>query len=74
MGQSAISALAFSPNGLMLAIASADQMIRLWDLNTEQEIRGVSETLWQSGEIAISQDGRWFACSSEDKTIRIWSW
>lgn len=75
VGRSAIAALAFSPDGQRLAIASADQTIRLWDLNnTEQEIRGISEPLWQTGEIAVSSDGRRFACGCEDKTIKVWSW
>lgn len=67
-----VRALAFRPDGLMLASGSDDQIIRLWDPSTGQLMRSLHEhrdgiyglCFWPTREVMIS--------ASSDKTLRVW--
>ena len=67
-------ALAYSPDGKLLAAACADRAVRLVDVRTGE----IRHTLRGHGEylhaIAFSADGRWLAsgCSQGDEFIRVW--
>jgi WD40 repeat protein len=67
-----VHALAFSPDGNLLASASNDMTVKLWDLSSLKEIttlRGHTGQVWR---IAFSPDGKLVASGGEDKTIRLW--
>ena len=67
-----VTALAFSPDGSMLAAASGDHTTVLWDVANRTHVR----TLWGHREmifdVAFSPDGEWIATGSLDYTVRIW--
>ncbi|MEQ9623310.1 hypothetical protein [Coleofasciculus chthonoplastes] len=68
-----ISCLTFSPDQTILASASGDQTIRLWDGYTgefQRSLNGHSNIVWS---VAISPDGKTLVSGSADQTIRIWS-
>jgi roadblock/LC7 domain-containing protein len=66
-----VNAVAFSPDGGLLATGSADQTARIWDIPSGQE-----RTRLAHGEgvaaVAFSPDGRLLATGSADQTARIW--
>lgn len=67
-------ALAFAPEGHLLAVASGTA-VSLWDMNTLSEIRRI-ETSHESyvQDVAISPDGGLLAtCSPEDSHIYLWN-
>lgn len=68
---SMITALAFSPDGTMLATGSLGA-IKLWQLPSNE----IFKTLKSSGttvlSLAFSPDGRFLASGSNDKTIVVW--
>lgn len=75
-----ICAVAFSPQGNLLASAGADGTIRLWDVATFQEdrepLKGHKENLhgWFGVcAIAWSPDGSRIASGGNDGTIRLWN-
>ncbi|KAE8443107.1 hypothetical protein EG329_002351 [Mollisiaceae sp. DMI_Dod_QoI] len=67
-----VNAIAFSPDGSLLASGSADQMVRLWDI-AKGEIRLLLDG--HSGRVnsvCFSPDGKQIVSGSDDMTIRVW--
>lgn len=69
---SAIRSVVFSRDGRLLATASHDATVRLWDLRSNKELavgKGHTAPLWCA---AFSPDGKTLATGSTDKTVRVW--
>jgi photosystem II stability/assembly factor-like uncharacterized protein len=69
---STISDLAFSPDGQILASASWDGKVRLWDVATWTEIRRLEGHDDWVLQIAFSPAGDLLASSSADGTVVLW--
>ncbi|MBW4546458.1 MAG: NACHT domain-containing protein [Symplocastrum torsivum CPER-KK1] len=64
--------VAFSPDGQIVASASADQTLKLWDVNTGNCIKtltGHTNWVWS---VAFSPDGKTLVSGSCDRTVRLW--
>ncbi|MBD2744009.1 serine/threonine-protein kinase [Coleofasciculus sp. FACHB-1120] len=68
-----VASVAISPDGEMLASGSLDNTIKLWNLNTGQEISTLNGHSKSVGAVAISPDGQTLASGSWDNTIRLWN-
>lgn len=67
-----VRSIAFSSNGKILASASDDKTVMLWNISTGKRLRtleGHKQRVWS---VAISPDCNTIASGSEDKTIRLW--
>ena len=73
----AVSAVAFSPDGTLLATGTQFHVVTLWDAATGRERLalqtgervGTGSWVWS---VAFSPDGKILAVSSDQGTVRLW--
>jgi len=70
---SAVSAVAFSPDGKTLASASDDRTVGLWSVATHKSLGRLSGHTNTVRAVAFSPDGKTLASASDDDTVRLWS-
>lgn len=67
-----VTSVAFSPDGTLLASASYDRTVKVWNVESLEE----AATLKGHGDsvrcVAFSPDGLWLASASRDRTIKVW--
>ncbi len=68
-----VTAVAFSQDGSLLASASWDQTVRLWNPATGQEMQELEGHTNRVTAVAFSQDGSLLASASDDQTVRLWN-
>ncbi|MCE9565461.1 MAG: WD40 repeat domain-containing protein [Planctomycetes bacterium] len=70
---SPLTGVAFAPDGRYVAGVGADSVVRVWDIQTKSEVRGLrGHTDWVTS-VAFSPDGRFLASVGveKDKVLRI---
>ena len=68
----AVFAVAFSPDGKLLAAGGADNVARVWDVDEKKlvgELKGHSD--WVLG-VRFSADGKFLVTSGADRTAQVW--
>jgi dipeptidyl aminopeptidase/acylaminoacyl peptidase len=68
-----LQAVAYSPDGKLLASSGWDEVIHLWDANTGHSVRELTDPNRDSNlAISFSPDGSKLASTSENGSIRLW--
>ncbi|MEQ9379757.1 MAG: protein kinase [Pirellulales bacterium] len=67
-----VTGVAFSPDGRRLASGGDDNTIKLWDVETGEEVSTLTGHTAGVNSVAFSPDGRRLASGSSDSTIKLW--
>ncbi len=67
-----VTALAFSPDGKILASGSMDKTVRLWDIEKRKRLATLEGHKGWINAVAISKDGRILASGDANKVIKLW--
>ncbi|MFC1805391.1 hypothetical protein ACFL09_00225, partial [Planctomycetota bacterium] len=70
--EEAVICLALSPDGRQIASASWDRTIRVWDLETAEEVHRLDVREGLVAGLAYSDDSRRLVCCTRDDRVRIW--
>src|SRR5205085_11665818 len=65
-------AVAYGPDGTLLAAGCADGTVRLWDPSAGRVIASLAGHSDAVAAVAFSRDGPRLASASYDKTVRVW--
>jgi WD40 repeat protein len=65
-------AVACSSDGKLCATGGSDNVVRLWDANTKEEIASLEGHTEQVDAVAFSPDGKRLVSASQDFTARVW--
>jgi WD40 repeat protein/serine/threonine protein kinase len=68
-----VEALAFAPDGALLASGSVDETVRLWDTRRWSEVAVLEGHTDRVYSLEFSPDGTMLASGSNDTMIRLWS-
>ena len=70
--QAPVNAIAFSPDGSLIASGSEDHEVRLWQVATGRLIRRLEGHSSAVTAVAFSPDGNTIDSASNDRTVRLW--
>jgi WD40 repeat protein len=70
---SSVFSVAFSPDGQFLVSGSRDQSVRLWNIDSGEQVRVLKGHTDRVSSVAFSPDGQFLVSGSRDKSVRLWN-
>ncbi|MFP2957831.1 WD40 repeat domain-containing protein [Myxococcus sp. 1LA] len=72
--EGSVLALAFSPDGRLLASGGYDAIVRVWDVETGAQVAELKGHEAEVHAVAFSPDGRWLAAAGRPGALWLWDW
>jgi WD40 repeat protein/serine/threonine protein kinase len=69
--QNQVSQVAFSTDGKLLATVSRDNLVKVWNAQTGQEI--ITLPVSKIAHVVFSPEGRHLACIAQDGSVHVWN-
>jgi tricorn protease-like protein len=66
------TAVAVTADGRYAVSGSADETLKVWELETGREVRALAGHLYWVMAVEMTPDGRYAVSGSNDKTLRVW--
>jgi WD40 repeat protein/serine/threonine protein kinase len=70
--QKMVSGLAYSPNDKLLATASEDGTVQIWETDSYRLLKTLKGHSSCVNRVVFSPDGTWIATAGCDKTVKVW--
>ncbi len=70
--QGSVLAVAFSPDGKLLASGSRDKTVKLWNPATGELLRTITDHTGDVYDVVFAPKGNLMASAGRDKTIKLW--
>ncbi|KAJ5690340.1 hypothetical protein N7462_004732 [Penicillium macrosclerotiorum] len=67
-----VNSVAFSPNGQLIASASTDRTVKLWEITTGTLLQTLKGHTLSVNSVAFSPNGRLIASASWDDKVKLW--
>lgn len=67
-----VTSVAFSVDGQRLASGSWDQSVKIWDVQSGQQLSTVASKMKEVQALAFSRDGRWLAAENSSDAVTLW--
>ncbi|WP_420795787.1 WD40 repeat domain-containing protein [Ktedonobacter racemifer] len=67
-----IWSISCSPDGSMVVSSSEDKSIRLWNVETRECLRSVTDQVHCARDVVWSPNQKLLASCGEDQTVRLW--
>ncbi|WP_426750384.1 WD40 repeat domain-containing protein [Myxococcus sp. Y35] len=72
--EGSVLALAFSPDGKLLASGGYDAVVRVWDVKSGARVAELKGHEAEVHAVAFSPDGRWLAAAGRPGALWLWDW
>jgi len=67
-----VNAVAVTPDGKKAVSGSGDMTLKVWDIESGEELQTLSGHTGQVRAIAVTPDGRFAVSASNDRTLKVW--
>lgn len=64
--------LAFNADGSRLVSGGFDNLVKMWDPDSAQEILALRGHIFAVTSVEFSPDNSWIASGNDDGTVRLW--
>ena len=68
-----VASVAFSPDGTQIVSGSWDNTVRLWNVQSREQIATLEGHYGGVRSVAFSPDGNYIVSGSRDNTVRLWN-